>query len=165
MASEFVAGEGVVYCVWGKPAKADVDLVVEHLRAESKKSASPVVYITRVPADAPAPDAQVRTYLNSLMPTITSFCSTYHVVLEGSGFTAAMKRGVLVSLFQISKRRSMFFVHSSTAEVSTKVAPEKQVAVHRMLRRAEAAGLLSGPTPTAETAKNGPQRVVPPPAS
>jgi len=112
MACEFLSGDGVLLAVWGKPSRVDVNRVLEQLESSVEQSGRPVVYITRIPVDAPAPDSSVRQYINAAMPKATSMCSTYHVVLEGTGFMAAIKRGVLVSLFQIGSKRGMFFVHA-----------------------------------------------------
>jgi len=152
MACEFINGDGIVFCVWGKPAKSDMDQLLRHLQTSSEKVSGPVVYVSRVPVNAPAPDTQVRGYLNSLMPAMTPLFSSCHIVLEGVGFTAAMKRSVLVSLFQIGRQRNMFFVHSSVSEVVWKVPVEQQAAVNRTIRRAEASGLLSSSPPASQVA-------------
>ena len=147
MACEFLGGDSVVFSVWGKPSKRDVDTAIHYLQTAQELSGLLAVYITRVPVNAPAPDADVRQYLNSVMPKITALCSSYHVVLEGAGFVAALKRGVLVSLFQIGNRRGTFFVHSSVDDVPRNVEPERQLAVRSLLMRADARGLLRGRIP------------------
>jgi len=148
MACEFLSGDGVLLAVWGKPSRVDVNRVLEQLESSVEQSGRPVVYITRIPVDAPAPDSSVRQYINAAMPKATSMCSTYHVVLEGTGFMAAIKRGVLVSLFQIGSKRGMFFVHADVDEVVRSIAAERQLAVRALLIRADSRGLLRGRTPT-----------------
>jgi len=148
MSCEIVVGEGVVLAVWGKPKKEDIDRVIEQLQLAVAQSGGPVVYITRVPEDAPAPEPIVRTYLNKIMPQVTALCSTYHVVLEGTGFLAAVKRGILVGLFQIGGRRDTFFVTATIDEVKKNVEPERQLSTRALLIRAEARGLLHGPART-----------------
>lgn len=130
--------------MWGEPTLADVERVLAELRACYTRARGPVVYVTRAPSDAPAPAPEVRAYLNSVMPVITTLCSSYHVVLEGSGFMAAVKRSVLLSLFQVSPRRNTFFVHSTVKEVAKKLAPEKHATLKKLLQRAERECLLSG---------------------
>jgi hypothetical protein len=144
MACEFLAGEGVMFSVWGEPSTTDVDNGLLCLQTIYKKTGGPVTYVTRVPMNAPAPEPTVRQYINSKMPQITLLCATYHVVLEGTGFMSALKRGILLSLFQISHRRNTFFVHSNVDEVEYRVEPERRAAVRAVLRRAEGQGLLSG---------------------
>src|SRR5688500_15250625 len=117
MAVSIVTGRGCVFSVWGKPKKEDMDIIEKELRETAQASNGPVVYVTRVPTNAPAPDADVRRHLDSLMPKIVESCSTYHVVLEGKGFVAAIKRAVLNSLFQIRWKRGLFFVHQYASEV------------------------------------------------
>jgi hypothetical protein len=143
MAAEFINGDGVVFCVWGVPERNDFDQLRQELLTSYAKVAGGVVYVARVPADAPAPDAPVRSYLNAMIPSFVPLFCSCHVVLEGSGFMAAMKRGVLVSLFNIGKQRNMYFVHSSTADVEWKVPVNRQAALRRVLTKAEATGLLS----------------------
>jgi hypothetical protein len=81
------------------------------------------------------------------MPGINSVCSSYHVVLEGDGFGAAIKRGILTGLFQLSWRRKTFFVHSSVSDVARNVGPDEQRAVSAILELAATSELLSGPAP------------------
>jgi len=69
-------------------------------------------------------------------------CSSYHVVLEGDGFAAAMKRGVLTGLFQLSWRRKTFFVHAKASEVAGHVALEQRATLARLLEAARIRGLL-----------------------
>jgi hypothetical protein len=152
MAAEFMNGDGVVFCVWGTPTKSDFDQLLQQMRVSSAKVSGGVVYVARVPTNAPAPDAHARAYLNSLMPTIVPLFCSCHVVVEGDGFLAAMKRGILVSLFNIGKQRNMYFVHSNTAEVVSKVPNERKPAVTLILRQAEASGLLSCPPPSSPAA-------------
>jgi hypothetical protein len=92
--------------------------------------------------NAPAPDAQVRARLEQLLPSLVKACSTYHVVLEGDGFAAAMKRGVLTGMFQLSWRRKTFFVHAKVSEIASCVALEQQAAVTRLLDSARMRGML-----------------------
>jgi hypothetical protein len=69
---------------------------------------------------------------------IIEACSTYHVVRDGGGFGAAMKRGILTGIFQLSSGRKTFFVHAIVAEVGPAfVRPATGVA--RLLKAAEPA--------------------------
>ncbi len=145
MAVAFTIADGALFCVWGQPTLADVENVLRELRAAAAKARGPVVYVTRLPSDAPAPSPEVRAYLNSVMPVITTLCSSYHVVLEGSGFLAAVKRSVLISLFQISPRRNTFFVHATVDGVASKVPPEKHAVLKKLLQQADRDGLLDCP--------------------
>jgi hypothetical protein len=143
MTCEIISGNGAVFSVWGKPARGDMDRVVETLGEAAAHAGAPVTYITRVPVDAPAPDADVRQYLDSLMPRVVECCETYHVILEGSGFLAAVKRSVLVGIFQIRWRNGTFFVHADISEVTSKISRERRPGVEALLERARAMGLLT----------------------
>lgn len=124
-----------------------MDRVWAALQLAADECGHPVVYITRVPRNAPPPDGAARARLDKLMPGIVSVCSSYHVVLEGDGFGAAIKRGILTGLFQLSWRRKTFFVHASVNEVARNVAPEQHRVVSAILELAATRGLLSGPAP------------------
>jgi hypothetical protein len=142
MACELITTPGAVFALWGEPEVADIDKVRFSLETAAATAGHPVIYVTRVPVDAPAPNAQVRAKLDQMMPTLLKVCSTYHVVLEGEGFAAAMKRGVLTGMFQLSWRRKTFFVHAKVTEVATSVGFEQRPAVDKLLDSARVRGLL-----------------------
>jgi hypothetical protein len=142
MACELMTTPGAVFALWGEPEVADLDKVLAALESAVAVCGHPVVYVTRVPVDAPAPNAQFRAKLDQMMPSLLKDCSTYHVVLEGEGFAAAMKRGVLTGMFQLSWRRKTFFVHAKASEVAGSVGLDQRPAVARLLDAARTRGLL-----------------------
>jgi hypothetical protein len=143
MAVELISSVGAVFALWGRPIAADMDQVKEALDVAAAACGHPVVYVTRVPVDAPPPDASARARLDQLMPSLLQACSTYHVVLEGEGFGAAVKRGILTGMFQLSWRRKTFFVHATADEVERSVAERQVLAVRNVLKAARARGLLT----------------------
>lgn len=148
MACEILSSEAAVFVVWGRvTTKQDLDRVFDRIKLIHQATGERVLYVTRVPVDAQPPDAEVRAHLDKLMPTGIAMCSSYHVVLEGTGFIAGMKRAVLAGLFQISWRKSMFFVHSLPKEVLYKLDRAQRPVGEKILRLAEARGLLAGPAP------------------
>jgi len=147
MACEIVSTNGALFALWGRPTPEDMDRVRAAMQVAADECGHPVVYITRVPVNAPPPDAAARARLDQLMPGIIAVCSSYHVVLEGDGFGAAVKRGILTGLFQLSWRRKTFFVHATVNEVARNVDSEQQRAVAAILALAATRGLLSGPAP------------------
>jgi hypothetical protein len=148
MSCEILSSEGAVFVVWGRvTTKQDIDRVFDRIKLIHSTTRQPVLYVTRVPADAQPPDAEVRAHLDKLMPTGIAMCSSYHVVLEGTGFVAGMKRAVLAGLFQISWRKSMFFVHSVPKELIFKLDRAQRPVGEKILQLAEARGLLEGPAP------------------
>jgi hypothetical protein len=146
MSCEIVAATGALFVLWGKPTRADIDRVEAEINDCVAKFGGPITYITRVPTAAPAPDAEARKHLNALMPRIVHACSTYHAVLEGDGFLAAMKRGIVTSLFQLGFHKGSFFVHSSVGEVALKVDKAVRVHVDDVLELAKRQGLLDRKT-------------------
>lgn len=145
MACEIISTKGALFALWGKPAPADMDRVRDALQVAADECGHPVVYITRVPPHAPPPDAAARAWLDALMPSIVSVCSSYHVVLEGEGFGAAIKRGILTGMFQLNWRRKSFFVHAGVEEVARNVSRDERPAVAALLALAARHGLLTGP--------------------
>lgn len=148
MSCEIVATKGAVFALWGKPTRIDVDRIEAQLRASAEEFGGPVVYITRVPVDAPAPDPEVRKYLNAAVPRVMQFCSTYHVVLEGDGFLAAMKRGIVTSLFQLGFRRGSFFVHSSVQDVKPRLDEKMRPLLAALIEELEQRDLLRRSAPS-----------------
>jgi hypothetical protein len=151
MACEIISTRGALFALWGKPTPDDMDRVRAALQAAADACGHPVVYITRVPVNAPPPDAAARARLDELMPGIVSVCSSYHVVLEGDGFGAAVKRGILTGMFQLSWRRKTFFVHASVNDVARNVGLQEQRAVSTILALAASRGMLAGPAPDASS--------------
>jgi hypothetical protein len=147
MACEIISTNGALFALWGKPTPEDMDRVRAALQVAASECGHPVVYITRVPVNAPPPDAAARARLDKVMPGIVEVCSSYHVVLEGDGFGAAVKRGILTGLFQLSWRRKTFFVHATVNEVAHHVRPELKRVVAAMLELAAKRGLLTGEAP------------------
>ncbi len=142
MACDIFSTRGAVFALWGKPELADMDYVKAEVEAAAAACGHPVVYVTRVPVEAPAPDAEVRAHLDQLLPGILKACSTYHVVLEGEGFGAVIKRAILTGMFQLSWRRKTFFVHAKVSEVAASVSLGQRPDVDRLLHAAQMRGLL-----------------------
>lgn len=142
MACEIVSTSGGVFALWGQPTRDDVDRVAVSLKEAAAARGRPVIYVTRLPPSAPIPDRDTRHYIEAVMPTVARCFSSYHVVLEGVGFAAALKRGILNSLFQLVWRQKTFFVHASVDQISSSIAPEVQADLGDLLARASEEGLL-----------------------
>ena len=143
MACETVTVPGAVFALWGEPTASDMDCVVGAVEAAAQRAGRPVTYVTRVPENAPAPNAGARARLDKLMPRFREALSAYHVVLEGEGFGAAIKRGVIASIFQFSWRGKTFFVHASVSEVLRHVPSTEKKAATALLAAAAQRGLLT----------------------
>jgi len=143
MTCQLITTQGAVFALWGdKPEIADIARVKLAVEAAAAECGHPIVYVTRVPEDAPAPDAQFRAHLDQALPGLLQACSTYHVLLEGDGFAVAMKRGVLTGMFQLSWRRKTFFVHAKASEIAAHVALEERLTVSKLLEAARRRNLL-----------------------
>ena len=144
MTCEIVGTERALFVTWGTPQIEDFERIVEQVRLHSGGNKASVFYVTRVPCEAPAPDGEVRHQLNRRLPTIVEYCMSYHVILEGDGFAAAMKRGVLLSLFQLTQKRGMFYVHATLDAFKKKVPVEWRDEVNRLLVLAAHRDMLEG---------------------
>ena len=147
MACEIISVEGAVFVLWGKPTKQDMDRVADRVELIAKASNRPILYVTRVPTAAPPPDPEVRQYMNANMPRMIKVCSSYHVLLEGSGFVSALKRAILASLLQLGWRNGTFFVHENEKGVFAKVERGSRPDVEAILQLARSRGLLTAPPP------------------
>jgi len=125
-----------------------MDRLVDALQAEVRACGHRVIYVSRVPAAQPAPSAEVRRHLGQLVPTLAEALSSCHVVLEGEGFAAALKRGVLTSIFLLgSRHETAFFVHSVVSEVPPSLQSALAPVAHQLLEVAKARGLLDADGP------------------
>lgn len=147
MACEILSVEGAVFVLWGKPSKADFERVLNRVELIRSASGGPIVFITRVPVNAPPPEGDTRAQMNAMMPAVIKHCSSYHVVLEGSGFVSAVKRAILAGFLQLGFRNGTFFVHENEKGVVSKVERSERAAVEAILNLARSKGLLSGPPP------------------
>jgi hypothetical protein len=146
MAIEIVTVPGGVFALWGVPAKRDMDRLVDAAQAEARECGHGVIYISRIPASQPAPSADVLRYLAQQMPALSAAISSSHVVLEGEGFGAALKRGVLTGIFQLLGRTTLV-VHSVASDVPRDLESAHALVVNQLLEVAKAQGLLDAPGP------------------
>ena len=158
MACDIISTRGALFVLWGVPTNEDMDRIVNSLRAAVEQTGERIMYVTRVPVDQPPPSAEVRRYLDGLMPAFVELVSGYHVVMEGAGFAAAVKRAVLLGLFQLTWRRKTFFVHSSVDEIRGSLEPKLRPAMQALLDLAKSRGLLdaAGPISTPSFARPQP---------
>lgn len=147
MSCEILSVEGAVFVLWGKPNKRDLDRVLDRVELIASASGRPIVFIARIPKNAPAPEDEARAHMNALMPRFIAVCSSYHAVLEGSGFVSAIKRAILAGLLQFGFRNGTFFVHENEKSILGKVDRELRPAAESILTLASSKGLLTAPPP------------------
>ena len=125
-----------------------MDRIVDAMQAEARECGHGVIYISRVPATQPAPNAEVLRYLAKQMPKLSEAISSSHVILEGEGFAAALKRGVLTGIFQLlGSRGTTIVVHSVASEVPRRLESAAGQVVNQLLEVAKAQGLLDAAGP------------------
>jgi len=147
MACEIVGTDRTLFVAWGTPQIVDLERALEQLRLRAELTKGLIFYVTRVPSEAPAPEPEVRRHISQRLATVVEHCSQYHVILEGDGFASAVKRGVLLSLFQFTQKRGMFHVHATVQSFRRVIPLEWRAEVTSLLDLAEKRELLEGVIP------------------
>lgn len=146
MPCEVIRCRGGVFALWGVPEAEDMDRVLEEVLEAARSNGGTAVYVARVPVGAPPPADAARIRFNEVFPRMVALLSSYHVVMEGTGFFAAFKRATLTTLLQPFWRRRLFHVHATCEEIEAHAEPEVMPIVQNLLRLADARGLLKETT-------------------
>jgi hypothetical protein len=102
MSFAFFSHGSVALIEWGTPELADVERVLAQVRRVRERG-EPVLLVTYISEDAPAPSGEVQREMARHMNDLASICATGHAVFEGSGFFIAFKRSVLTGMLFASK--------------------------------------------------------------
>jgi hypothetical protein len=145
MACEVAESGRVVLAVWGKPELDDLPRLEQTVR-RVRLTAGPVIFISRVPPHAKAPEPQVRDAIVRMLNHFIELCASYHAVMEGSGVAAAGKRTVLSAIFLMTGRRKHYHVHSRCTEVAGCVPAEQLPELQSALRAFRMSKLLDDST-------------------
>jgi len=128
MACRILRSKGAVLTVWGKAQLSDLTEVTSNLELAVGESGGPVISVSILPAGVPPAEDAVRDQVMVLIPKLIGNCSSVHVVFEGEGFLAAIKRGVLTGLLRGTRRQHLFHVHGSRASMLTAIKGEAHAA-------------------------------------
>lgn len=142
MSCDLVVCKGGVFVLWGVPAAEDMDRIASEVHQAATANQGKALFVARVPEGAPPPGPAARARMNDLMPGVVPVLSTYHVIMEGSGFAASLKRATLTSLLQPFWRRRMIFVHREYSEILADVDPAFLTVAKTLLHLADVRGLL-----------------------
>ncbi len=104
-------------------AKQQVLALTEHAKRVGKGKLGE---ITMIANEAPLPDAETRTVLESGVPIISPYYGCVSAVFEGTGFRAALVRGVLVSFQLLSRTKFPQKTFSTIDECATWMFPHLQ---------------------------------------
>jgi hypothetical protein len=163
MTYEIVGTDRASFVVWGAIELGDHETVFEQVKLRVVLSGRPILFVMRLPSECPIPSPTVREQIYAMMPEFAVHVAQYHVVLEGDGFAAATKRGMLTGLSQFWNRCGVFHVHTTVRQFEQKVPPEWRADATRLLYLAEQRGLLSGPLrPQHHVASSGRWLIAPP---
>jgi|GEM_PF-810793 len=128
MVCRILRTKGAVLTVWGKAQLADLTELAHNLELAVGESGGPVITVSILPAGVPPAEDEVRDHVKGLIPKLIGNCSSVHVVFEGEGFLAAIKRGVLTGLLHATRRQHLFHVHGSQASMLTAIQGETHAA-------------------------------------
>ncbi len=104
-------------------ARKQVSALTEHAKLVGKGKLGE---ITMIANEAPLPDAETRTVLESGVPIISPYYGCVSAVFEGTGFRAALVRGVLVSFQLLSRTKFPQKTFSTIDECATWMFPYLQ---------------------------------------
>jgi hypothetical protein len=107
-----------------------------------------------VPLGSRPPTDAAKRRFNHLFPKLLEVLSSYHVVMEGTGFFAAFKRATLTTLLQPFWRRRMFHVHANCNEVLVQIQPSLLPIAKNLLELATIRGFLESERQDPELAAN-----------
>lgn len=144
MACDIASNGPVVFVLWGTPELADLARILHEVAGvERIYGAGKAVYVARIPQDADAPPAHVRRVLSQKMPAFVERFQSYHVVLEGDGFGATIKRSALVGLNLLCRGRKKVFIHARHEEILREAPVEKRAHLIGAFRTFLPLGLLT----------------------
>jgi hypothetical protein len=88
------------------------------------------------------PSLEFRRHIVVSLDAISPISESFHVVLEGSGFTSALKRMVAAGIIAISKMGRKTSIYSNAEEVLREVSLKKGYPLQAILDDAKKQGLL-----------------------
>lgn len=140
-----VKGRAVLaeWSVTDAPCLADLDRIMSAAARAHQEAGARVVFVSRVPSQAPVPDAAFRDAMNRKMSAFLEDITQFHAVMEGTGFVNTTKRAVVSTLYLATGRRKTFFVHDRLRGVISSVPAEARQDVLDLVLAAEPHSLAS----------------------
>jgi predicted phage tail protein len=111
----------------GKLPAASAKLQVRALEEHGKRCGEQkMVEITLIANEAPLPEADTRAVLDAGVPIVSPYYACVSAVFEGSGFRAALVRGVLTSFQLLSRTKYPQKVFSNIDDCAKWMFPQAQ---------------------------------------
>ncbi len=109
------------------PTEQAAHALGRHLEAHGRRTGKgKVVEITILDEHLPTPDAEVRAALDAMVPRVAPYYGCVTAVFEGTGFRAAMIRGVLTGFQMMSRLNYPHKIFGSVDECAAWVLPHAQ---------------------------------------
>ncbi len=101
-----------VYLVrWEVPAAEDVQRILTEVANHHVRVGKKLYFVAVTTPESTAPDDATRRALGENLPKLLEWCESLHLVIEGKGFSATVRRAVAAGLFMVSGKRKSMFVH------------------------------------------------------
>jgi hypothetical protein len=148
----FARWDTIAFPVFGSrlPTLDGVNAVAMQIEAHGRRvGKGRLTEITLLGADVRMPDAEVRQALDAMVPRLAPYYACVAAVFEGSGFRAAMIRGVLTGFQLISRLKYPHGVFETVADCAcwvhaTGVVNVDLTAISEAAREVRAMGLERG---------------------
>lgn len=115
----FARWDSIAFPVFGPrtPTAEAIRAVAQHIEAHGRRvGKGKLTEITLLGADVRMPDAQLRQAMDEMVPKLAPYYACVAAVFEGSGFHAAMIRGLLTGFQLLSRRKYPHAVFDSVED-------------------------------------------------
>ena len=122
---------------WGVPEVADCEEIKARIPALRERAGKPLVYIAVMPADLPKLEDDHRKILMDLTEAVLPACHKLIIVMEGTGFRAAILRSAMTAVMLLTRRHDTLRVVDSldvALELTDPWLPTDRRAIARVMR-------------------------------
>ncbi|HMJ16016.1 MAG TPA: hypothetical protein VK524_31585 [Polyangiaceae bacterium] len=127
---------------WIQPAAGDAKKILKALRAARDSCSGPIVYLAVLPEDCTAPEESTRKEISDGIPVVLEYCSSIHMVLEGSSMKRATMRAIAAGMFLLTGKRGRVMTHETVLEALRR-AEKLRVSPELIIAAAKAQKLLT----------------------
>jgi hypothetical protein len=103
----------------------DISAIQDFVAAAYRTAGRPICYFVVVGAEVAPPTQEVRRLVGESLTFLNNMCESIHIVLEGKGAIAALKRMVVVGVMLISQTGRKTTVHDDV-EAGVREAARKR---------------------------------------
>ena len=95
------------------PTEADFARQLHELGEAYREQKTPLTYLSITPDTIDAPQGDARIALERFAGNAASYCSTVHLVLEGTGFRGTIIRSVVTAVIMARRQHKLVKIHAS----------------------------------------------------